>query len=98
MKLLTMSMLGEPHGVRDLILMFLAERPYMTSRKLHRTIRRSGASVSYQAVYKQLKRLVEEGEVIRCNHVEYSINPEWIEALRGFCDIMERNINGLDVD
>ena len=98
MRLLTMSMFGEPYGVRDLILMFLAERSSMTFRKLHRAIRRSGACVSYQAVYKQLQRLIEEGEVIRCNHVEYSINPEWIEALRGFCDIMERNVNGFDVD
>ena len=90
---------------RDLILMFLAERGQsMTSRKLYRAIRRSGACASYQAVHKQLKMLIEEGEVIKCNHVEYSINPEWIEAFRGFYDIMERNqrfrcrLKGVDSD
>ncbi len=89
MKLPTLSPFGQPRNSRELVIWGLAQMGFMTFRQLRALIRRSRGQISHQGTWKLLRSLIEDGQVAKLARGEYTINPEWIEELRRFCDIIE---------
>ena len=98
MRLTTLSLFGNPHNTRELLVWGVADRPFMTMRQMRNFLKDVGSNMSFQAVCKQVKLLIEDGQVKRLENGVYCINPAWIEALRGFCDVMERRLSGIERD
>ena len=82
---------NSPGNAREVILQILCDRESASSRKLFFAVRRAGFSMSMQGFYKHLNMLLEDGQVIKPERNRYRLNPEWIRALRAFCDIAERS-------
>jgi len=84
--------LGRPRNARELIILLLASRMSLTLRQIHVALRKHGHIMSYQAVWKHLQILMDDGQVSRLAHGEYRIAPAWVSELRRFCSVMERNL------
>jgi len=87
----TVAPFHRPDGVRDLIIWVMAQRHVLSCRKLYNIVRRSRGRVSYQAVWKELQRLMHEKVVLRIGARQYTLNRRWLDQLRRFCDTVEDN-------
>lgn len=68
-------------NTKDQIITVLVRNYPLTTRKIHNQIKKQFASsVSYQAVHKTLKELLNQGILIR-EERNYEINPSWVEKL-----------------
>lgn len=91
MRLTTLTILGQPRNSRELIIRLLADTPFMSFGQLYRAVRKSGFPMSKQALHRGLQALIKDGQVIRKEWGVYTISPNWIKIMRGFCDIVERH-------
>lgn len=82
-KVVTPSLTEHPKTVKDAIILSLSKEWPLTARKLYNKVRKYGFSVTYQAVHKVLKKMLEDGMLLKENK-EYSINPEWLEKVKTF--------------
>lgn len=70
--------------VKETVIKILTEEWPLTLKELYfAIIRQHALNVSYQAVHKSVKQLVEEGIIIKENK-RYSINVEWIRQIQIF--------------
>jgi len=71
---------------KDLVFSLLIEAKAMTLTQLHRGIkRRYGKSVTFQAVIKAVKSLLEHKVLVKKKRL-YSLNKDWIFEIRNFFD------------
>jgi len=73
-------MIGSSHKTsEDLIIEYLAKRP-QTAENIHKNISKK-RSISLQAVYDQLRKLVDSGVLLKTK-TKYVLSSEWTEKLR----------------
>ena len=72
-------------STKDLIIDILSYSWPLTTRKIYNLIKRKGLSVTYQAVHKSIKELLDQGIVIKQNK-EYQLNIEWIKKRHEFIE------------
>ncbi len=90
--------MSRPNNLRELVICLLADRHGMTLRQIHLAIRRSRGKISYQAVWKLVYGMTQDGQIKRVPHNKYVINPLWIKGLRSFCNIIEQNHKNFQID
>jgi hypothetical protein len=74
----------KPKTIKDAVILALSKEWPLTARKLYGIARKNyGFAVTYQAVYKVLRQMLEEGMLLR-DGKEYSISPLWIEKNKEF--------------
>ena len=88
---LTLPALEKGASVKDYIISILSADWPLTAKKLHAAIKkRFGRNVTYQAVYKAVKELQDEG-VLRQNSEGYEVSEDWIKKLHTFTEIVQSN-------
>jgi len=79
-------------SLRNKIVDVLSEEWPLTAKQIYIKLQRShGVSVSYQAVHKQLKIMLDE-KMLSKNNTDYSINQEWIEKIQKNTELMAQRI------
>lgn len=86
--------LQRPKSVKDAVMHTLVKEHPLSMKKIYFSVKRLGLEVSYQAVHKALKELVNE-EVLEKNGVGYEINQRYTETL---CDFINKVKNGSFAD
>ena len=88
---LTLPSLEKGASVKDYSISVLSSDWPLTAKKLHAAIKkRFGKNMTYQAVYKTVKELVEEG-VLMQNKEGYEISEDWVKKLHSFTEIVSSN-------
>ncbi|MBU2637843.1 MAG: hypothetical protein KJ955_02625 [Nanoarchaeota archaeon] len=88
---LTLPSLEKHASVKDYIISILTTDWPLTAKKLHSAIKkRYGKNVTYQAVYKAVKELLNEN-VLRQNNEGYEISDDWVKKLHNFTEIVSSN-------
>jgi len=78
--------------VKDLIISVLAKGAARSPKLLHNTLQKQWAlSVTYQAVFKALQELCEEGVVLR-KRQGYTINPKWLSEVEGIISEIKKSL------
>lgn len=85
---IVIPMLGEKKNLRDFIINFLIIEYPVSVRRIHNAAKKNGLEVSYQAVHKMVKRLVEQ-DVLSGRGKKYQLNLEWARKVRDFTERME---------
>lgn len=73
----------ENKTIKDLVIEILGQQGGLSARKIYSLVKKTGTSVSYQAVYKTLKKLCSRGAVVK-NNREYSLSMGWVEKIYSF--------------
>ena len=81
---------NEPRHSRELVIWALSRRPVMTFRQLRSVLRKRRGKMSSQGTWKMLRELKENGQVKKLTQNEYIIHPDWIKAVRRFCEVVEQ--------
>ena len=77
---------GKAMSVKDAIISILVAEQPLSARKIFNKVKKDHAlNVTYQAVYKAMAQLAEEG-VLSKKELEYSLNTEWIKTISNFVD------------
>ena len=67
---------------RDLIISILFQECPLTTKEIyHKVKRHNGNSITYQAIHKQLKKLLQQGIITKNNEKHYIITEQWLEWL-----------------
>lgn len=88
---------NEPRHSRELVIWALARRPVMTFRQLRSVLKKGRGNMSCQGTWKLLRELLEDGQIKKLAHNEYVINPEWIKAIKRFCEVVEQRQKAFQV-
>ncbi|MBI2076138.1 MAG: hypothetical protein HYT72_02730 [Candidatus Aenigmarchaeota archaeon] len=80
--------MGKEKSLKDAIIVVLATEHPLTAKKIYNIVKREGFNVSYHAVYKAVKYLIEQGTVSMENK-DYRINSRWIENVKRFINTFE---------
>ncbi|MBU2100289.1 hypothetical protein KKG83_03830 [Candidatus Micrarchaeota archaeon] len=81
-------------SIRNKIIEVLSENWPLTAKQIYIKLQRNyGVSVSYQAVHKQLKQMIEE-KMLSKKKTEYCINKEWIEKIQKNTELIAEKIKG----
>lgn len=99
---LVIPQIGISEGsVKDIVIAILCDKWPLTPKSIYNIMKRQYAiCVSYQAVHKVIKQLVEKGVLIREDR-SYLLNIEWIQRVRKFGEELEcvyRNSHGSKID
>jgi len=86
---ITIPALGKPDNVKDAVVTVLASEWPLSAKQIYGRTTDMGLSVSYQAVYKTIGKLMESS-VIRKVGNNYLLNDEWIKSIKGFADNIEK--------
>ncbi|MFQ5722349.1 MAG: hypothetical protein ACE5GI_07635 [Candidatus Aminicenantales bacterium] len=79
----------KPKTIKDAVILALSKEWPLTARKLYNVVRKNyGFAVTYQAVHKVLKQMVEEGIIVK-DDKDYSISPMWIKKKKEFYKKLE---------
>jgi ribosome biogenesis protein Nip4 len=79
-------------SIRNKVIEVLSENWPLTAKQIYNKLQRShGVSVSYQAVHKQLKLMLEQKMLVK-KKTEYLINEEWIEKIQKNTEAMAQRI------
>lgn len=71
-----------PNSQKEKIIQLLSGRHGLSAKQVYNRLKREfGVSVSYQAIHKTLKQMLEE-KILAKKEKNYSINPEWVENFR----------------
>lgn len=89
---LTIHEPGKGKRVKDIIIDVLSFEWPLSLIRLHNKIKTSNRNYTYQAVYKAVGELTDEGVLVK-NGKEYSISLEWIEKLKEFAKHISYNYN-----
>jgi len=83
-------------SIRNKIIEVLSENWPLSAKQIYNKLQRShGVSVSYQAVHKQLKLMLEE-KIILKNEKNLSLNSEWIENKKSFFENLGHSLDKKD--
>lgn len=75
---------------KDAIVSILSEEWPLTMKEIYFVaIRQHALNVSYQAMHKATKQLIQQRIVTR-NERAYSLNTEWIKQIKGFTENLEK--------
>ncbi len=81
----------KPKSTKDQIINILTRRYPLKTKAIYASIRKEYASsVSYQAVHKLLKELVDGG-VLSKENLSYKIDPEWLKKVSNFLSFVEQS-------
>ena len=86
---ITIPALGKPDNVRDAVVAVLVNEWPLSAKQIYDRTTDMGLSVSYQAVYKTISKLMESS-VIRKIGNNYLLDDEWISGVKGFADNVEK--------
>ncbi len=76
----------ENSTTRDKIISILAMEPSQNTKKINAVLKKQYAlNVTYQAIHKTLKQMVEQG-VLEFDGKSYKINSKWVEELKMFVE------------
>jgi predicted transcriptional regulator len=82
---------------RDHIVSILMENWPLTTKTIYSLLtKRHGQSLTYQAVHKTVKQLLQQGIVVHYNK-KYYLNSEWIQQVKKFVLNFEENYQKLAV-
>lgn len=88
---LTLPSLEKGASVKDYVISILSSDWPLSAKKLHAGIKkRFGRNVTYQAVYKAVKELVDDS-VLEQKKEGYEIAEEWVKRLHDFTEIVSSN-------
>lgn len=80
---LSIPLLGKKKTVKDYIISILSSEWPLSSRKIYNILtKRYNVAVSYQAVHKAIKELIDSGIVIR-GWKDLQLNLDWIKEVKG---------------
>ncbi|MFH1895728.1 MAG: hypothetical protein ABIJ74_04115 [archaeon] len=86
--------MSRDEGIRNKIVEVLTDEWPLTAKQIYNRLQRSyGVSVSYQAVHKQLKLMLEEKMLLK-NQANYSISEEWLQKIQKNIGLMAERIKG----
>jgi hypothetical protein len=78
----------------EYIIEILSNEWPLTAKQIYFKLQRSyGMSISYQAVHKQLKLMLEEKMLLK-KKAEYKVNEEWVQRIQKETELMARKIKG----
>jgi predicted transcriptional regulator len=79
----------EENNAKNFVISILGEEWPLSAKIIYNRIRKGGLDVSYQAVHKTIKKLVEKDVLVRKGR-EYSLNIIWIQKQREFAERIEK--------
>ncbi len=90
---------SQENSTKEIIVSILCYEWPLTIKQIHnRIVRTHGFNCSYQAVFKQVKELVQK-KVLKENGKQYKINEKWIESVHEFTEDLKehysKNPNGV---
>lgn len=86
---LKLPFLSKKKSVKDQVISSLSTKKSMSGKELHeKIIQENGRIMTYQALYKVLKTLENEG-IISKNEKNFELNPEWIDSLKDYASSLE---------
>ncbi|NIO19897.1 MAG: hypothetical protein GTN76_03945 [Candidatus Aenigmarchaeota archaeon] len=88
---IVIPMLGEKKNLREFVINFLIMEYPVSTRRIQNAAKKNGLEVSYQAVHKMVKKLVEQ-EVLIKKGMKYQLNMEWVKKVRNFTERMENSL------
>lgn len=74
---------GKGRDTKDLIINILSNEWPLSAKKIYNEIKKQGKNVTYQAVHKAIKELLNEG-ILTKQAKEYSINSDYIKQIKDF--------------
>ena len=75
---------------KDAIVSILSSEWPLTMKEIYfAAIRQHALNVSYQAMHKATKQLIQQ-KIITRNERTYSLNTEWIKQIKGFTEKLEK--------
>lgn len=75
------------------IIKLLMQENILSTSQLHNLLEKQmSISISYQAVHKTLKQMIEE-KILEKNTKNYSINNDWVKELKQFTSSLENSLN-----
>ncbi len=81
---------NESTSTKDKIISILVTQPNLNTKKINSALKKQYAlNVTYQAVHKTLKLMVEQ-EILEHKNKAYELNPQWINNLRLFVEKIEK--------
>jgi predicted transcriptional regulator len=80
---------GGNQRVRDHILVILSEDFPLTPKALFTRVSKQGKEVSYQAVHKTIKQMVEKKILLKTDK-GYRIAPEWVQHAKEYIQLLEK--------
>ncbi len=88
---IVIPMLEGKKNLREFVINFLITEYPVSVRRIHNAAKKNGLEVSYQAVHKMVKKLVEQ-EVLSGRGKKYQLNMEWVRKVRDFTERMESSL------
>lgn len=84
---------AEHSSTRDKIITILASQPGQNTKQINNALKKQYAiNVTYQAVHKTLKQMIDEG-ILRTDGRDYLINAGWLEKIKSFINKTENTID-----
>ena len=77
-------------STKELLISILSSNWPLSAKELFFQLKKTGISVTYQAVHKSLTELQKKG-IVEKEHNKYLINIEWINELIDYCGQLENN-------
>jgi len=90
---ITIPSLGKPKTVKDAIISILTGEWPLSARKIYNRVKNMGLDVSYQAVHKTTRELLNDGIILK-EYKAYSINKNWIYGVKFFADNLSKVYEG----
>ena len=90
---------GSPQNKLDSLIVevLLVTQPLTAKQIYYKLKKRHGLSATYQAVHKKLQSLQKEG-MLKKDTREYTINPEWLDRVDQFCNIVKGKIKQRELE
>ena len=82
---------NKPKSTKDQIINILTRKYPLKTKTIYSSMKKEYASsVTYQAIHKLLKELVDEG-VVKKENLSYEINPDWLKRVGDFLSFVEQS-------
>ncbi len=69
-----------PKNTKEAIIIILSNEWPLSAKKMYNKVRKMGLSVTYQAVFKTIKQLIDEG-MLQKDEKEYKLNVKWLKKI-----------------
>ncbi len=80
---ITIPNINKPKTVKDAVVSFLVQEWPLSAKKLYNKVRKAQFEVSYQAVHKAIKELLDR-DIIERQERGYQLNKYWIRGIENF--------------
>ncbi len=84
------STLGKQTTLKDNIISILSSEWPLSAKKIHSEVKKAGANVTYQAVFKSIKELYSDN-ILEREGKEYKLNISWIDGIEDFAKNLKRS-------